>query len=131
MGNIDMMIFAKELYGMYFLGTDKDNPDLLGKLAEMREFIRTSSDEELADALSQAVQWHSKGECEIHKVVLLCVLNEYGRRKKEAGARGYAKLVGQMRQAQRDYFRTRDKNTLARSKKLEEQVDRANRIILK
>lgn len=40
-----------------------------------------------------------------------------------------------MRQAQRDYFKTRDKDTLIRSKKLEKEVDkeieRVNEIIEK
>lgn len=38
-------------------------------------------------------------------------------------AREFFDKVAAMRQAQRDYFKTRDKDTLIRSKQLEKEVD--------
>lgn len=38
-------------------------------------------------------------------------------------AREFFDKVASMRQAQRDYFKTRDKDTLIRSKQLEKEVD--------
>lgn len=38
-------------------------------------------------------------------------------------AREFFEKVAEMRQAQRDYFKTRDKDTLINSKKLEKEVD--------
>lgn len=50
-------------------------------------------------------------------------------------AREFFDKVAAMRQAQRDYFKTRDKDTLIRSKTLEKEVDdeikRVNEIIEK
>jgi phosphate uptake regulator len=38
-------------------------------------------------------------------------------------AREFFEKVAEMRRAQRDYFKTRDKDTLIRSKQLEKEVD--------
>lgn len=50
-------------------------------------------------------------------------------------ARDFFEKVAEMRRAQRDYFKTRDKDTLIRSKTLEKEVDdeikRVNEIIEK
>lgn len=101
------------------------------KLSEIREFVQTASEEQLAEALAQSVDHESNDSYEMFRALLLVVLQYYGRRKKEAGARGYAKLVDQMRQAQRTYFRTSSHSALAESKKLEGQVDLANKLVLK
>lgn len=56
------------------------------------------------------------------------------REGKKAGARSFAKLVKEMREAQKAYFRNAGnpmgKKKLAESKKLEAQVDRAVEAVL-
>lgn len=42
----------------------------------------------------------------------------------EADLRAFFALVAEMRQAQKDYFATRDREVLNRSKSLERQVDK-------
>ena len=62
-------------------------------------------------------------------------MEEYGKARKKAGARSFARLVKEMRDAQNAYFRNAGtpvgKQKLAESKKLEEQVDRAVEAVLR
>lgn len=52
------------------------------------------------------------------------------RMAKIAGARGFARQVKEMREAQKSYFATRMKSTLDKSKKLEQKVDDAIETII-
>lgn len=66
---------------------------------------------------------------------LIHIFKRYAKLKKVYGSLGYAKMVKQMRDAQKDYFRNRDTSNrqefLEKAKKQEESVDDITEKIIK
>jgi phosphate uptake regulator len=70
-------------------------------------------------------------ENEPQRAALIKAIESYGKERKVYGTVNMARLVKQMRDAQKAYFQHRTQERLKESIKMEEQVDRAVSTILK
>lgn len=112
-------------YKSLYSSKKADRLDLQGRIVRMREFINKAGEEEIAEVLAQCVEHENKESYEILEAALLVALQYYGRRKKADGARSFAGLVKEMRRNQKLYFQSRSRESLADSKRLEQQVDKS------
>lgn len=113
---------AETLYG------DDKKMDMQEVLDRIRKDVKKRNNEEVSALLVEVMGATEDKEW----ATVLCdtILQEHGKSYKVAGARSYASIVKEMRNAQKRYFQLRDNDSLQQSKSLEAKVDKANKAIL-